>query len=145
MTSSYIHQKFIFFPFRFKMSLWSNQTVWRAPSSIGMKRSLQLTSSTADAIPSCTTKSSWLSLSQSSPYKILPSWTFGEGKWLCWQLQIQEQSLTKQAILWIKRTFQPSLICKRRKHGFLERQKSVGGRRVLKRHMAKKRARLGGS
>lgn len=48
-------------------------------------------------------------------------------------------------IMWIKRTFQPSIIRKRRKHGFLERQRSVGGRRVLKRRMAKGRARLGGS
>ncbi len=45
----------------------------------------------------------------------------------------------------IKRTFQPSIIRKRRKHGFLRRKESVGGRRVLKRRMAKGRARLGGS
>ena len=44
----------------------------------------------------------------------------------------------------IKRTFQPSTIRKRRKTGFLRRQKSVGGRRVLKRRMDKGRKRLGG-
>ena len=44
----------------------------------------------------------------------------------------------------IKRTFQPSIIRKRRKTGFLKRQKSVGGRRVLKRRLAKGRMRLGG-
>jgi large subunit ribosomal protein L34 len=45
----------------------------------------------------------------------------------------------------IKRTFQPSIIKKRRKHGFMERKKSVGGRKVLKRRMLKGRARLGGA
>ena len=56
------------------------------------------------------------------------------------------QSLLRDLSTWfIKRTFQPSLVKKRRKHGFLRRQESVGGRRVLKRRMAKGRARLGGS
>uniref|UniRef100_A0A7S2R1F3 Large ribosomal subunit protein bL34m n=1 Tax=Eucampia antarctica TaxID=49252 RepID=A0A7S2R1F3_9STRA len=54
-------------------------------------------------------------------------------------------SLLSDFLHWIKRTFQPSIIRKRRKHGFLERQRSVGGRRVLKRRMAKGRTRLGGS
>ena len=44
----------------------------------------------------------------------------------------------------IKRTFQPSVIRKRRKTGFLKRQKSVGGRRVLARRLKKGRVRLGG-
>ena len=44
----------------------------------------------------------------------------------------------------IKRTFQPSIIRKRRKTGFLKRQKSVGGRRVLQRRRNKGRKRLGG-
>ena len=60
--------------------------------------------------------------------------------------QVSESSnIFSEWIMWIKRTFQPSIIRKRRKHGFLERQRSVGGRRVLKRRMAKGRARLGGS
>ena len=45
----------------------------------------------------------------------------------------------------IKRTYQPSIIRKRRKHGFMRRKESVGGRRVLKRRLAKGRMRLGGS
>lgn len=53
-------------------------------------------------------------------------------------------SLLGPSILIIKRTFQPSILRKRRKHGFLKRQKSVGGRRVLKRRQHKGRARLGG-
>mmetsp|Transcript_39512 Transcript_39512/g.92331 ORF Transcript_39512/g.92331 Transcript_39512/m.92331 type:complete len:170 (-) Transcript_39512:510-1019(-) len=53
-------------------------------------------------------------------------------------------SLLDSAIFWIKRTFQPSIIRKRRKTGFLKRHKSVGGRRVLKRRKAKGRKRLGG-
>jgi len=44
----------------------------------------------------------------------------------------------------IKRTFQPSIIRKRRKTGFLTRQKTVGGRRVLARRKQKGRLRLGG-
>lgn len=44
----------------------------------------------------------------------------------------------------IKRTYQPSIIRKRRKHGFLERNKTVGGRKVLNRRKHKGRARLGG-
>ena len=44
----------------------------------------------------------------------------------------------------IKRTFQPSIIRKRRKQGFLKRHKSVGGRRMLKRRMLKGRKRLAG-
>ena len=55
-------------------------------------------------------------------------------------------SLLRDLSTWlIKRTFQPSIVRKRRKHGFLRRQESVGGRRVLKRRAAKGRIRLGGS
>ena len=52
-------------------------------------------------------------------------------------------SLLGPSILLIKRTFQPSILRKKRKHGFLKRHKSVGGRRVLKRRKHKGRARLG--
>mmetsp|Transcript_50146 Transcript_50146/g.76261 ORF Transcript_50146/g.76261 Transcript_50146/m.76261 type:complete len:118 (+) Transcript_50146:124-477(+) len=45
----------------------------------------------------------------------------------------------------IKRTFQPSLLRKKRKYGHLRRKESVGGRKILKRRMAKKRARLFGA
>ena len=45
----------------------------------------------------------------------------------------------------IKRTFQPSIIRKKRKMGFLVRQRTVGGRRVLNRRKAKGRARLAGA
>ena len=55
------------------------------------------------------------------------------------------QSLLGDLSTWfIKRTYQPSIISKRRKHGFRRRKESVGGRRVLKRRMAKGRIRLGG-
>lgn len=47
--------------------------------------------------------------------------------------------------LWmVKRTFQPSVIRKKRKTGFLVRQRTVGGRRILNRRRAKGRWRLGG-
>mmetsp|Transcript_5295 Transcript_5295/g.12014 ORF Transcript_5295/g.12014 Transcript_5295/m.12014 type:complete len:142 (-) Transcript_5295:217-642(-) len=56
------------------------------------------------------------------------------------------QSLLGDLSTWlIKRTYQPSIIRKRRKHGFMRRKESVGGRRVLRRRMAKGRMRLGGS
>jgi large subunit ribosomal protein L34 len=53
-------------------------------------------------------------------------------------------SLFGPSVVMIKRTYQPSIIRKRRKQGFLERQKTVGGQRVLKRRRQKGRARLGG-
>ena len=42
----------------------------------------------------------------------------------------------------MKRTFQPNSKRKKRKHGFLSRMSSVGGRRVIKARRARKRARL---
>jgi large subunit ribosomal protein L34 len=56
---------------------------------------------------------------------------------------VSETVLTN-AIWLIKRTFQPSIIRKKRKMGFLVRQRTVGGRRTLNRRAAKGRKRLGG-
>lgn len=55
---------------------------------------------------------------------------------------ISLEGIINQAILYIKRTWQPSLVKRKRKHGFLKRQKSVGGRKILKRRMRKNRHRL---
>ena len=52
--------------------------------------------------------------------------------------------LLSLSVWFVKRTFQPSIIRKKRKTGFLVRQRTVGGRRVLKRRPAKGRWRLGG-
>ena len=59
-------------------------------------------------------------------------------------LQNINDMLVDLSILFIKRTFQPSIIRKRRKTGFLSRQKTVGGRRILERRRKKGRMRLGG-
>ena len=48
----------------------------------------------------------------------------------------------EESIMYIKRTFQPSLIRRKRKHGFLARVRTKDGRRILSRRRVKKRTNL---
>ena len=48
----------------------------------------------------------------------------------------------RDALHLVKRTFQPSLLKRKRRHGFLKRKSTPGGRRVLKRRLLKRRWRI---
>jgi len=59
--------------------------------------------------------------------------------------QSNSSSILSWAIWLVKRTFQPSLLKKKRQCGYMKRQQSVGGRRILKRRRKKGRKRLFGA
>mmetsp|Transcript_1712 Transcript_1712/g.3605 ORF Transcript_1712/g.3605 Transcript_1712/m.3605 type:complete len:150 (-) Transcript_1712:240-689(-) len=57
----------------------------------------------------------------------------------------QSNSILNWAIWLIKRTYQPSLLKKKRQCGYMKRKQTVGGRRILKRRKKKGRKRLFGA
>jgi large subunit ribosomal protein L34 len=64
--------------------------------------------------------------SLSLPFLLRPSWG----------------ALLEDAILLVKRNYHPSLLRRKRKHGFLKRMRTPGGRKILERRRAKGRWRL---
>ena len=101
---------------------------------------LKATTQSAEFVLSRTILATTRNLPQNTRYlvgDISPSWMPN------WTITSPSTSLA-DGLLFIKRTFQPSIIRKKRKTGFLVRQRTVGGRRTLKRRKAKGRWRLGG-
>mmetsp|Transcript_13856 Transcript_13856/g.32303 ORF Transcript_13856/g.32303 Transcript_13856/m.32303 type:complete len:185 (+) Transcript_13856:73-627(+) len=65
------------------------------------------------------------------------------------RMNLTKMSESSQFLSWavwlIKRTYQPSLLKKKRQCGYMKRRQSVGGRRILKRRRNKGRKRLFGA
>mmetsp|Transcript_1546 Transcript_1546/g.3419 ORF Transcript_1546/g.3419 Transcript_1546/m.3419 type:complete len:206 (-) Transcript_1546:127-744(-) len=86
-----------------------------------------------------------LSLPGGSPWTTTTTMTNAARREITASCSSNSSSIFSWAVWLIKRTYQPSLLKKKRQCGFMKRKQSVGGRRIFKRRRQKGRKRLFGA
>ena len=60
-----------------------------------------------------------------------------------WEAEEADEGVAgEESTMWVKRTYQPNWLRRKRKHGFLKRLKTTAGRKVLKKRERKGRWRI---